>query len=191
MVADDGSSRGGWALSSVRESEAGESGARKGPSRQVSAGMAFVNSGSAAEKTPERREEEYGEELVYEGDSPEMTKEQFSEAILLEWRERTDEIKKQNDELEDKDEHSRFEHPSIVNFAKAAAAERSLTSTERSFAVESATQSSSLHAIRKRFTADDSLDLESNFHSSPKASKQLLEQLKPYKAKYRHLFLPQ
>ena len=190
VVSDNSHGRGGY-RSCAWESQAGESGARTGSSRQASTGMAFVTSGSAAEKTPERREEEYGEELVYEGDSPEMSKEEFSAAILLEWRERTDEIKRQNDELEDKDEHSRFEHPSIVNFAKAAAAERSLASTERSFAVESATQGSSLHAIRKRFAADDSLDLESNFQSSPQASKQLLEQLKPYKSKYRHLFLAQ
>lgn len=124
---------------------------------------------------------------TYESDEPEISREQFSEAILHEWRERTEEIDKQNEEM-DKDEYTRYEHPSIVNYAKAGAAERSLASTERSFAAESRTQSSSLNAIRKRFAADDEMDFDFNQNASPRASKQLLEQLKPFKAKYRHLF---
>lgn len=116
-----------------------------------------------------------GDDLQEFEDEPEVTREQFSEAILHEWRERANQIDKQNEEMEEKDEHTRYEHPSIVYFAKAAAAERSLASTERSFAAESRTQSSSLNAIRKRFAADDETDFEFNQNSSPRASKELLE----------------
>ena len=75
----------------------------------------------------------------------------------------------------DKDEYTRYEHPSIVNYAKAGAAERSLASTERSFAAESRTQSSSrtqLNTIRKRFAPDDEMDFDFNQNASPRASKQ-------------------
>lgn len=107
-------------------------------------------------------------------DSPEVTREEFSEAILHEWRERTEEVDKQNEEM-DKDEYTRYEHPSIVNFAKAAAAERSLASTDISFAVETRTQYSSLNTIKKRFAADDEEDSEFGPNASPRASKELLE----------------
>lgn len=166
MLAEPEYGRGGWAIPSrAAGREGGESGAAKRSLRHAGAGMPFANSGGAADRVPEPREDEYDEELDYEGDSPEMSKEQFREAILLEWRERTDEIKRQNDDLEDKNEYSRFEHPSIMNFAKAVAAQGSRASSEKSFAAESTAQSSSLHVIRKRFAADDSLDLESSSRS--------------------------
>ena len=89
-------------------------------SRHGSAGTAFVHSRSVVEQEPEHHDDDQEAE-DYEDDSTEMSQEQFREAILLEWRERTDEMQKRNDEIKDRDEYSRFEHPSISRFAKATA----------------------------------------------------------------------
>lgn len=93
-----------------------------------------------------------------------MTREEFAEAILHEWRERAEEVENLNGEME-KDEYTRYEHPSINDVAKQTAAERSLASTDISFANESRTQYSSRNTIRRRFAADDDDD-EFSAHAS-------------------------
>ena len=137
--------------------------------------MAFMSSSEVTAEVGEDADDQ-------ESDSPSVTKEQFSEAILMEWRERMDEVGQRNKELEDKDDFSKYQHPSTLNFAKA---NKSLAPTERSSAMESRTQSSSLNAVRKRFAADD--DVEFDFPDT-KASRELIDTLKPYRAKYEHLF---
>lgn len=46
------------------------------------------------EKVEKVKYEEYVQDVVYEGDPPDMKKEDFREAILMEWRQRTEELKR-------------------------------------------------------------------------------------------------
>ena len=118
----------------------------------------------------------------HESDCPTVTKGQFSEAILMEWRERMDEVSQRNKELEGKDDFTKYQHPSIANFAKAGT---SLPPPERPSATENGTQSSTNNTGRKRFAADDAVEFD---FPDTTASRELIDTLKPYQAKYEHLF---
>lgn len=120
------------------------------------------------EKNESKKAEVYIDTVVYDGDPPEIKKQDFSEAILMEWRERNDELNKQNEQISDKDDHSRYEHPSITKFQKTTPKlDRSVISMQMSFAGDSSSQRESLLSIRKRFTEDESVEVESNLNSSP------------------------
>jgi len=175
-VVDDNEFNNKWVIpSKARQSDAAKQGSSPHGDRRGSIGMAFMSSSEVAAEVGEDGED-------HESESASVTKEQFSEAILREWRERMDEVGQRNKELEDKDDFTRYRHPSIANFAKGG---KGLAPAERPSAAESRTESASLNAVRKRFAADD--DVEFDFPDT-KASRELIDTLKPYRAKYEHLF---